>query len=157
MLSCCNNGFLSINSSEHVIWGDPSLKDFHRNRLHCEVGIIKNHGFAVPRCWHHNSSYVCFIMMLASKRIISLRSQSRAPAKWPARWLLINCLIFLSFLIFKPPCYISRLAYAPIFTQVCEPVSQKVCGTVEVAVPRYYHQHQTTSNLVHSCTILLYN
>ena len=117
------------------------------------VAILKDHAFAVPLCWHRKSSYLGFIIMFAAKRIISLRSQSRAPTKWPARWLLINYLIFLSFRIFKPPCYISRLAYTPIFIQVCEPVSQKVCGTVEVAVPRYYHHHQTTSNLVHSCTI----
>ena len=179
MLACCNNGFLSINSSEHVIWGDPSLTDFHRNRLHREAGIIKNDGFAVPRCWHrkrswlcymimfalqkngfavailkdhgftisrhwhHKRSYLRFIMMLASKRFISLRYQSRAPTKWRERWLLINYLILLSF-----PCHISRLAYIPLFIQVCEPVSQKVCGTVEVAVPRY---HQTTSNWAPKC------
>ena len=121
------------------------------------VAILKDHGFALPRRWHHKGSYLCFIINLASKKIISLRSRSRAPAKWPARWLLITYLIFLSFLIFKPPWYISRLAYIPIFIKVCEPVSQKVCGTVEVAVPRYHHQHQTNSNLVHSCTTLLYN
>ena len=68
MLACCNNDFLSINSSEHVIWGDPSLKDLHRNRLHREVGIIKNNGFAVPRCWHCKRSWLCYMIMFALQK-----------------------------------------------------------------------------------------
>ena len=70
-----------------------------------DVGTVKVHIFVSLLTWH--------------QRIISLRSQSRAPTKWPARWLLINYLIFfLSFLIFKPPCYISWLAYRPIYRYI---------------------------------------
>ena len=117
----------------------------------CRRHPEKDHGFAVLRGWHHKSPYLCFIMLLASKRIISLRSRSRAPTKWPARWLLINYLIFYHFWSLSLPAIFQDLPIGlyidiAIFIQVCEPVSQKVCGTVEVAVPRYHHHHQTTSS-----------
>ena len=115
------------------------------------LAILKNHGFAVSRCWHHKSPYLFFIMLLASKRIISLRSRSRAPTKWPARWLPINYLIFYYFWSLSLPAIFHDLPIGlyidiSIFIQVCEPVSQKVCGTVEVAVPRYHPSIHPVSN-----------
>ena len=112
------------------------MKGFHIKRLHPEVGvkkimalthddvcitkngfalaILKDHGFVLSRCWHRKSPYLCFIINLASENYlpqVPVKSSHKV-----ARKVITNKLPhFLSFLIFKPPCYISRLAYRPIY------------------------------------------